>query len=237
MKWAFWKRKQSTRKAPSAAATAAGPEPDFDSGISDGEADEAAALALRARTRRRLIGACALLLSAVVLVPMVLDPTPHAVPDTIPIDLPSDKTPFAPHLAAPAPAADAAADNAAAIPAAPGAAADTAADAAAPAHPGDAAPDHGAKGKMHAAADSGKGDARHGPKLFVQAAAMSRESAARDLASRIAKSGLAPFVERTDTSEGVRFRVRLGPYASRADAERSRARLRALGVDANIVGA
>jgi DedD protein len=173
---------------------------------------------------------------------MVLDPTPHAVPDTIPIDLPSDRTPFAPHLAAPAPAADAAADNAAAIPAAPGAAADTAADAAAPAsgapaHPGDAAPDHGAKGKKHAAADSGKGDAHHGPKLFVQAAAMSRESAARELASRIAKSGLTPFVERTDTSEGVRFRVRLGPYASRTDAERSRARLRALGVDANIVGA
>ena len=74
-------------------------------------------------------------------------------------------------------------------------------------------------------------------KIFLQAGALSHESAARELANRIAKSGLAPFVERTGTGEGVRFRVRLGPFASRSEAEHSRARLRALGVDANIVGA
>jgi DedD protein len=161
---------------------------------------------------------------------MVLDPAPRAVPDTIPIDLPSDKTPFAPHLAAPAAAAvpDA---GAGAVPAAPGAAADTAADAAATAatapHP--ASPEAPAHGKKHAATDAGK--------IFLQAAAMSRESAARELASRIAKSGLSPFVERTGSGDSVRYRVRLGPFASRSDAERSRARLHALGVDANIVGA
>jgi DedD protein len=236
MKWAFWKRKRSPRK--SASAAAAGPEPDFDSGLSgdDADADEAAARALRVRSRRRLIGACALLLTAVVLVPMVLDPTPHAVPDTIPIDLPSDRTPFAPHLAAPAatPTADTPAD-AAAAPAAPGAAADAAADAApgaSPGPPGDA--NAAAKGKKHAAADGAKSEAHH--RLFVQAAAMARESAARELAGRIAKSGLTPFVERTENGDVVRYRVRLGPYASRTEAEHARARLKALGVDANIVG-
>jgi len=237
MNWAFWKRKRARRAAP---ATPGRPEPDFDSVDDDAEADEAAARALRVRTRRRLIGACALLLTAVILVPMALDPAPRVVPDTIPIDLPSDKTAFAPRLSAPA--ADAAggaaagtAADAPAVPAAPGAAADAAADAPAPpaATPRAAPADHSAHSKKHAGADSPAAPAR----LFVQAAALARESAARELAGRIAKSGLSPFVERTDTSEGVRYRVRLGPYASRGEAERSRARLRALGVDANIVGA
>ncbi|HXY22419.1 MAG TPA: SPOR domain-containing protein [Burkholderiaceae bacterium] len=73
--------------------------------------------------------------------------------------------------------------------------------------------------------------------MFVQAAAMTNESAAQELANRLTKSGLSPFVQRTETSDGVRFRVRLGPFASRGDAERSRARLRAMGVHSNIVGA
>jgi DedD protein len=147
----------------------------------------------------------------------------------------------APHRAAPAADAPASSDapGGAAIPAAPGAAADTAADAVPapataprPGAPAAPASEHGAHGKKHAAAEA----AAPG-KLFVQAGAMARESMARELASRIAKSGLTPFVERTATSDGVRYRVRLGPYATRTDAERSRARLRALGVDANIVGA
>ncbi len=237
MKWAFWKRKPTKRKSPGSAAAAAttGRGPDFDP--ADADAEEAAARNLRVRTRRRLIGACALLLAAVIAVPMVLDPAPHAVPDTISIDLPSDKTPFTPHLPVPAP--DAAADSAAGgaiVPAAPGAAADTAADAAAAPVAEPSPPAHGHK---HAATEPAKAEARHpaGGHIFVQAAAMSRESAARELAGRIAKGGLAPFVERTETTEGLRFRVRLGPYASRVEAERARARLKALGVEANIVGA
>jgi len=74
-------------------------------------------------------------------------------------------------------------------------------------------------------------------RIFLQAAALADEDAAQELASRLALSGLAPSVERTDTNNGVRFRVRLGPFASRWEAELSRARLRALGVNSNIVGA
>jgi DedD protein len=250
MKWAFWKRKPTTRKGKSFESAAPGPEPEFDS--ADPDAEEAAARNLRVRTRRRLIGACALLLAAVVLVPMVLDPTPHAVPDTIPIDLPSDKTPFTPHLPAAAPAAATESPAAAAaVPAAPGAAADTATEAAAPAAPAAEAgkeaaaakeaakPGAPAHEKKHTAADAPKSEAHRAAagKIFIQAAALSRESSARELAGRIAKSGLTPFVERSDTGEGVRFRVRLGPYASRTEAEHARARLKAMGVDANIVGA
>jgi len=239
MKWAFWKRKPTRRKAPSAGSASAPPEPVFESG--DADAEESAARNLRVRTRRRLIGAAALLLAAVILVPMVLDPSPHAVPDTIPIDLPSDKTPFTPHLSAAAP--DAAGEGPAtgtAAPAAPGAAADTASEAA-PVAAQAADADAGAPGhaKKHAAADAAKPDGRHaaGGRIYLQAAAMAHEGSAKELAERIAKSGLAPFVERTETGAVVRYRVRLGPYASRTEAERVRAKLKSIGVDANIVGA
>src|SRR5258706_16445180 len=88
MSWAFWRRAES------------------DSGLSGtapgGAASRAElAAALRVRARRRLIGAAALLLVAVIVVPMLLDPTPRALPDAIPIDIPSEKTPFTPRLALP----------------------------------------------------------------------------------------------------------------------------------------
>ncbi|HEX7156577.1 MAG TPA: SPOR domain-containing protein, partial [Burkholderiaceae bacterium] len=72
-------------------------------------------------------------------------------------------------------------------------------------------------------------------RIFVQAAALASETAARELAERLSKAGLAPFLERASTSDGVRFRVRVGPFVSRDEAERARSRLRALGVSTNIV--
>jgi len=251
MKLAFWKRKRSRRSSPGPADADVGLE--FDPAAGEADPDEAAALLLRVRTRRRLIGACALLLAVVVLVPMLLDPTPRAVPDNIPIELPSDKTPFAPRLLAPAPEVT----GASGAPAAPGSAADTAVDAQssgpAPAGGGSASKagdDHSARGKKHppTSGDAGKSESKHAvrksdtsapaqARIFLQAAALADEDAAQELASRLALSGLAPSVERTDTNNGVRFRVRLGPFASRWEAERSRARLRALGVNSNIVGA
>ncbi len=221
MKWAFWKRKRPRRKA--ADAVDAGPEPDFYP-AADADTDEAAAHLVRVRTRRRLIGACALLLAAVILVPMFLDPTPRTVPDSIPIDLPSDRTPFAPRpppqSAVPAPAD-------AGVPAAPGSAADAAAETRAGGARRGRRTRRGARtGRVRAACQK-----HAGSKLFVQAGAMARQSAAQELASRLRKAGLSPFVERSETSEGVRYRVRLGPFATRSEAEHARARLRALGVE------
>src|SRR5262245_54834199 len=57
--------------------------------------------ALRVRARRRLIGAIALLLAAVILVPVLLDPAPRPAADNIPIDIPSEKAPFTPRLSLP----------------------------------------------------------------------------------------------------------------------------------------
>ena len=251
MKWAFWRGESGPGTLPGRGERAAGGS--TDAGQND------AALALRIRARRRLIGAAALLLASVIVVPMVLDPAPRPVPDSVPIDLPSEKTPFTPRLPLPLPL----------VPN-PGAVAEPAADAASAdasgAKPADKGPDKPAEKSPEKAADrptekvgakaAGKPDLDPSPeakralellegkatrakaaegRFFVQAAAPRSEQAAAELAARLKKAGLPSFTERVQASDGTRWRVRVGPYATRQDAERARARLRELGTGADLV--
>ena len=71
---------------------------------------EVQAAELRGRARRRLAGAIALVLAAVIVLPMVLDSQPTPVADNIPIKVPERTTPFQPQVSEPqatAPAAPA----------------------------------------------------------------------------------------------------------------------------------
>lgn len=66
-------------------------------------------LALRRRARRRLVGAVALALAAVVVLPMVFDPEPRPLGDKVDIRIPDQKTSFEPApLPMPAPVEQAA---------------------------------------------------------------------------------------------------------------------------------
>jgi len=210
-------------------------------------ADEAAVRAgkaarIRTRMRRRLIGAAALLVGTAVVVPMMLDPAPRPLPDNIPVDIPSERTPFAPRLSLPsfAPSAPVgppgaseakpSESNAQASAAAGGAKADV--------EPPQAAPAAGAGEGSASEAKEGSPDearsAKSGP-WFVQAAALSNESAARQLSERLTKAGMTPFVERTEAGGATLYRVRLGPFASRDAAVKARRRLHAMGVGSNVV--
>src|SRR5512134_304881 len=226
---AFWRRKKGAADAaPRRNGRPSNPNDD-DSG---GRADEATALRIRAR--RRLIGAAALLLAAVIVVPMLLDPEPRPVPDSIPIEIPSEKTPFNPRLSLPP------------VPAPENV----------PMPPADTAPEEPAKDEAKAArtADEkkaeeqraralleGKTDTKALPavakagRFAVQAAAPSSEAAAIELVGRLKKAGFAPYTETIESKDGTRHRVRVGPYATREDAERARARLKTLGINANLV--
>ena len=56
---------------------------------------------LKRRGRRRLVGAVALVLAAVIILPMVFDPEPRGTGSTVPVKIPAeDQTPFAPKLPA-----------------------------------------------------------------------------------------------------------------------------------------
>lgn len=255
MRWGFSRRSDADARdaAPSAGRGRAGDD-------NGGRTDPAAAL--RVRARRRLIGAAALLLAVAVVLPMVLDKEPRPVPDSIPIDIPSDRTPFNPRLALPppreagdapvAPPPDAApAERGKEVPASKAGQTETRAKAAEksdPKAPANAPAPQIAKTTDDVSEESRARDILEGkttaatagaaPKngrYLLQAAALGSEAAARELTERLKKAGFAPFTERADTKEGVRYRVRLGPYATRDEAERARARLRALGVNASVV--
>jgi DedD protein len=216
MKWAFWRRRKAratgqgrtdARQGESAARLEELP----DEVVQVGDAAQ-----LRVRMRRRLIGAAALLLGTAVVVPMMLDPTPRPLPDNIAIDIPSERTPFAPRLSLPSET--------------PGAPAPGGKPGSAPAPAVGEEPTASAEASSPAEARSAQAG-----KWFVQAAALSTESAARQLSDRLSKAGMAPFVEPAETSGAVLYRVRLGPFASRDAAVKARRHLRALGIGSSVV--
>ncbi|MDH0684634.1 SPOR domain-containing protein [Achromobacter animicus] len=84
---------------------------------------EVQAAELRGRARRRLAGAVALVLAAVIVLPMVLDSQPTPVDDNIPIKVPERNTPFQPLVSEPqaaAPTEPSAPTDPAAVPTPPG---------------------------------------------------------------------------------------------------------------------
>ena len=258
MALAFWRNKSATndrRKQPARARSEAG----SDSG------DPAAPFKVRAR--RRLIGAAALLLAAVILVPLLLDRAPRPAADNIPIDIPSEKQPFTPRISLPpvpdpgqtplapppeVPEVDkvkrengAKSENSPKADAAPKGEPPKVTRSAAESKPApkEAPAPKSAEPKARPATESkvvepkaAETSARSkAGRLLLQAAALSTVVAAQDLSERLRKAGFAPFTEKVDTADGVRFRVRVGPYATRDEAQRAQSKLRALGVSATLV--
>jgi len=188
---------------------------------------------------------------------VTLDPEPTPVPDNIAIDIPSEKSPFTPRLSLPpvpapdnvpiAPPADFSAapekvrdSSKAADPNATGAAS-RATDVSKTLETKPAVDNKKIDEQQRARALlEGKASAKpvvanKAERFALQAAAPASESAARDLVERLKKAGLAPYMEKVDTTQGARFRVRLGPYASRDEADGVRARLKAQGISANLI--
>ena len=225
---AFWRRKHSA--ADSSAKRASSRPADTIAGQVE-PADT-----VRVRARRRLIGAAALLLTVAIVVPMLLDPEPKPAPDNIAIDIPSEKTPFTPRLKLPPVPAPENVPIAPPQDAAP--AAEKAEDPAAASKALDAkkVEERRARALLEGKSKAPTAGASDKTARFaVQAAAPASETAARDLAERLKKSGLAPYTEKVETKQGARYRVRLGPYASRDEADSVRTRLKAQGISADLI--
>jgi DedD protein len=60
----------------------------------------------------------------------------------------------------------------------------------------------------------------------VQLAAFADDKGANALANKLKRANYAAFVEPVSTSRGTLWRVRVGGYASRAEADAARARLK-----------
>ncbi len=254
---------------------------------------------LRARARRRLIGAVALVLLGVIVFPLVFDSKPKPVPSNIALDIPSQSK--APGLAVPASAPMLPAASSVSVPSGERAAVAHAASAvaAAPApvppepvvaskpapQPIPAAPkpspvqqaepvvpppapkppaptpeqarqlasarqalaalegkspdqistaqaEAALANKQHAAQeDAAPSKAR----FVVQAGAFADAHAAQSVRAKIEKAGFKTYTQVVDTAQGKRVRVRIGPFATRDEAERALHKLQALGLSGAVL--
>lgn len=202
---------------------------------------------LRRRAKNRLIGATILVAIGIIGFPLLVDRQPRPLVVDVPIDIP-DKNHVQP-LSAPADAASASAASAVAgtvvedAPVAPAATsapvapASAAAVKAVPVAPVAKAPvavasGPAASGKVQAAkTDSRSTDGRY----VVQVGSFADEGHARDARAKLERAGLKNYTQVADTKDGKRIRVRAGPFASKAEAERAAERIKKLDLPAALL--
>jgi DedD protein len=65
-----------------------------------------------------------------------------------------------------------------------------------------------------------KSDAKDAPRFIVQVGAFSDEAKMRDVRAKVEKSGFKTYTHVAETKEGKRTRVRVGPFATREEADK-----------------
>ena len=200
-------------------------------------------LQLKKRARRRLVGAVALALLAVIVLPMVMDREPRPASQDIQVRIPSqDATglaskvlpgkPAASPMPAPEPrpAADPAPKIDAAGPA-PGAAATAA-------KPAPVAPPEKASEKLPAPAKTSnpapKPVAEGSGQWIVQLGAYKEAGNVKLLFGKLKGIGVPAYSEQFESAQGQRTRVRAGPFPSQEAAEKARTRIKIIGVDGPV---
>jgi DedD protein len=216
-------------------------------------ADNDETLELRRRARRRLIGAIALVLALVIVPPWVMDLEPKPVATNLTVEIPRPDTgapkpaPFAPppKAKAPAPAgAPAGADKqGGAVPRPPDVSPDTGKAgerpkpeaAKAPPKPepvARAAPPEPARGD----ADAKRAEAILNAEAYlVPLGAFANKDNVKALEAKLAKAGVKYYTEVVTTPGGEQTRVRAGPFPTKEAAEKSRERLKNLGLSPGAV--
>lgn len=72
-------------------------------------------------------------------------------------------------------------------------------------------------------------------RIVVQVGAFAEVGRARETRLKLERAGLKTYTHVAETPQGTRIRVRLGPFASRAEADKAAARVKALGLPAAIL--
>lgn len=214
-------------------------------------------LQLKKRARRRLVGAAALALFAVIVLPMVMDREPRPQTQDIQVRIPSqDSTglaarvipgkPVATPMPAPEPKAVAEAppvaekpnpDPVAAKPSTPAAVpAETQAPAVAPAQK----PATSEKKVTAAEKPGSKPVAETKPadeatgQWVVQLGAYKEAGNVKLLLTKLKGVNVPAYTEKFESPQGPRTRVRAGPFATQDAAEKARARIKIIGVDGPV---
>lgn len=86
-----------------------------------------------------------------------------------------------------------------------------------------------------AAAAAVAASAANAERFIVQFGSFADVNKAREARQKVEKAGLKTYAQIAETPEGKRYRVRVGPFATRADAEKAAAKIKTLELPANIL--
>ena len=198
------------------------------------------------RARRRLIGATALVLAAIIGLPMIFDADPNKpLADDVETQIP-DKVSPAPESLKPQPAPQSVPQKVVEppapaqlpVPPQPASEVKTAPEPAKTLKPNAEASDKPAADKIverKAPAEEDKPQAKEKVrKYLLQVAAVNSKSKADDLKARLKESGIKAYSEKISTKDGDRFRVRVGPFATREEAAKMQARVKKIGLSGSV---
>lgn len=74
-----------------------------------------------------------------------------------------------------------------------------------------------------------------GDRFIVQVGAFSDEAKAREARQKLERAGITTYTQAVQTKDGMRTRVRVGPFQGREQAEKASAKIKALGLSAAIL--
>lgn len=186
---------------------------------------------LRRRAKNRLIGSAILVLIGIIGFPLLVDQQPRPVAVDLPIEIP-DKNKVLPLAAPPAPApvealpAPSASASGVVTQAEPAPVEKPAAKPPAPPAKPEAKPE--AK-KVEAPKPVAEG------RYVVQVGSFAEETRAREARAKLERAGLKNYTQAVETKDGKRIRVRAGPFASKAEAERAAEKIKKLDLPASVL--
>lgn len=193
---------------------------------------------LKRRARRRLVGAIALVVLVVVVLPVILDQQPRPVPQALTVQIPSqDGGPFKTRVLPPLQPAPVAPQKGESTQAGK----DPSSGAAQPASRSRAAKKESAKTTDRERAKPRVAEARRAQALLndegfvVPLGAFTNPDNAKQVQDRAASAGIKSYTENVKGQQGEQTRVRAGPFANRNAAEKARDRLKSLGLEVGQV--
>ncbi len=195
---------------------------------------------MRRRAKHRLLGATLLVLLGVLGFPLLFDKQPRPIAVDIPIEIP-DRGKVKP-LSIPEPAAAPKIEETAVVPNVT-AASDTPRPAAIPEPKAIEKPasmpartDDGVKAQalLDGKDPDNKDDVGEG-RFVVQVGAFSDPVRAREVRLKVEHAGLKTYTQVVDTKEGRRTRVRVGPFAGKAEADKAAEKIKKLNLSATIL--
>ena len=194
---------------------------------------------LRRQARHRLIGATVLVLLAVIGFPLVFDTKPRELAADIRIEMP-DKDAVRPSQAPTPPPSVVAAPVP--VPDVPASTEPTAAEvvtkAVVPPSVMPEKPQQSAAKEEEVPSKPDPGSEKSGdsaPRFIVQVGAFAEESMSKEVRSKLEKAGIKTYTHIAQTKEGKRIRVRVGPFATKEEAQKTVEKIKSLQLSATVL--